>query len=266
MPANLTFVVCAYKESAFLEDTVRRLLSQTLPARVLISTSTPNGLIDGVAKKYGVGIRVNPDGGTSAKDWNFAYAQAETDFVTLAHQDDVYEPAFAEKTMAAIENSKNPIAAYTDYYELRYKEKGGGGRRIETNRILRVKRFMLGAIRLRQNSIWLRNRVLSFGYPMNCPGTTYNKKRIPEIGFRPDWQNSHDWDAICRLAKLPGDFIFVKELLLGHRIYAESQTTNTIGSGQRAAEDLVMFEKYWPKPIARLIMGIYRTAYDSNRL
>ncbi|GHU66520.1 glycosyl transferase [Clostridia bacterium] len=264
MASNHTFVICAYRESEFLADTAARLLGQTVPSRVLISTSTPNKTITGTAQKYGLEVRVNPLGGTSARDWNFAYAQAETNYVTLAHQDDVYEPAFAEQTLTALENSKNPLLAYTDYYEIRYAEKDREGERTEDNKILRVKRRMLRMIARAPGNRWLRNRVLSLGYPMNCPGTTYVKRRFDTIDFIPDWHNSHDWEAAIRIAGEPGDFLYIPDLLLGHRIYAESQTTNTIGSGIRRAEDFACFRHYWPTPIAKLILKQYAKAYDSN--
>ena len=263
---NHTFVVCAYKESGFLDDTVSRLVNQSVKSHVVISTSTPNALISGVAERYGLEVRVNPSGGTSARDWNFAYAQAETDYVTLAHQDDVYEPLFAEKTLAALESARDPVLAYTDYYELRYAEKGGEGQRVEDNRILGMKRKMLRAIDISNGSRWLRNRVLSFGYPMNCPGSTYVKRRFGSLDFIPDWHNSHDWEAAIRLASEKGEFLYIRDLLLGHRIYLESQTTNTIGSGIRYGEDLACFRRYWPGPIASFIMKHYSKAYESNIL
>jgi cellulose synthase/poly-beta-1,6-N-acetylglucosamine synthase-like glycosyltransferase len=266
MASNHTFVICAYKESEFLDDTASRLLGQTVPSRILISTSTPNDTIDGVARKYGIEVKINPLGGTSARDWNFAYAQAKTDYVTLAHQDDVYEPDFAKKTLTALENSKDPVLAFTDYYEIRYAEKGSEGTRTDSNKILRVKRHMLKMIAIAPGNRWLRNRVLSFGYPMNCPGTTYVKRRFDAIDFKPDWHNSHDWDAAIRLAAEPGDFLYIPDLLLGHRIYAESQTTNTISSGIRRTEDLVCFCHYWPKPIAKAILKQYSKSYASNKL
>lgn len=261
-----TFVVCAYKESKFLDDTVSRLLGQSVKSRILISTSTPNALIRSMADKYGLEVRVNPKGGTSAKDWNFAYAQAKTDYVTLAHQDDIYEPTFLEKTLNALENAKNPVLAYTDYYEIRYSEKEGDGERVENNKILGVKRRMLKTIDLAKSNRWIRNRVLSVGYPMNCPGTTYVKRRFDSIDFIPDWHNSHDWEAAIRLASEKGEFLYIRDMLLGHRIYLESQTTNTIGSGIRYGEDLACIKRYWPDPIAKAIMKRYSKAYDSNVL
>ena len=261
-----TFVVCAYKESEFLEDTVSRLMNQTVKSRVLISASTPNDTISGVAEKYGLEVRINPEGGTSAKDWNFAYIQAETDYVTLAHQDDVYEPEFTEIMLSALESSKNPVLAYSDYYEIRHPEKGVPGFRVEKNKLLRIKRMMLRTIDLSKGNRWLRHRVLSFGYPMCCAGTTYVKRRFPTIDFIQDWHNSHDWDSAIRLASEKGEFLFIRKLLLGHRIYLESQTTNVIGSGIRYGEDLACLQHYWPKPIAGVIMKQYMKSYKSNML
>ncbi|MDR0875290.1 MAG: glycosyltransferase [Clostridiales Family XIII bacterium] len=266
MANNHTFVICAYKESKFLDDTTSRLIGQTTPSRVIISTSTPNETISRVAQKYGLEVRINPLGGTSARDWNFAYAQAETDYVTLAHQDDVYEPSFAEKTLSALESCKDPVLAYTDYYEIRYAEADGEGVRTDSNRILRYKRLMLRTIARAPGNRWLRNRVLSLGYPMNCPGTTYVKRRFDSVDFIPNWHNSHDWEAAIRLAGECGDFLYIPDLLLGHRIYAASQTTNTIGSGIRRAEDFACFRRYWPEPIAKAILKQYVKAYDSNKL
>ena len=45
-----TYVLCAYKESAFLEDCVKSLLSQTMKSRIFIATSTPNEHISAIAE------------------------------------------------------------------------------------------------------------------------------------------------------------------------------------------------------------------------
>jgi glycosyltransferase involved in cell wall biosynthesis len=261
-----TFAVCAYKECGYLDDTVSRLMNQTVKSKVFISTSTPNPFISAVAERYGIEVKINPSGGTSAKDWNFAYSQAETDYVTLAHQDDVYEPEFAEKTLSALENAKNPVVAYTEYYEIRHAGEDDPGVRVDDNKIHRVKRLMLKTIDISNASRWLRNRVLSFGYPMTCAGTTYVKRRFNTIDFIPDWHNSHDWDSVMRLAAEKGEFLYIREMLIGHRIYLESQTTATISSGIRYQEDLECFRHYWPEPIAKCIMKQYAKAYMSNVL
>ena len=94
--ADHTFVVCAYKENPYLEGAVLSLKNQTVPCEVVVSTSTPCGYIEGICAKHGVGLVVNPVRDSAGVDWNFGYDQARTPLVTIAHQDDQYEPMFLE--------------------------------------------------------------------------------------------------------------------------------------------------------------------------
>ena len=43
---NHTFVICAYKESPYLEACIQSLQAQTVPSRILMVTSTPNPWIE----------------------------------------------------------------------------------------------------------------------------------------------------------------------------------------------------------------------------
>ena len=47
-----TYVVCAYKESPYLEKCIESLKKQTVESRILVATSTPNELISGICEKY----------------------------------------------------------------------------------------------------------------------------------------------------------------------------------------------------------------------
>ncbi|MDR1954249.1 MAG: glycosyltransferase, partial [Clostridiales Family XIII bacterium] len=254
------FAICAYKNSPFLALSIESVLNQTVKSDVFISTSTPNDHIYGIAKTYGIDVVVNDQEAGIAGDWNYAYAATKTDFVTLAHQDDFYEPTFAEKTLDALARSSRPIIAFTDYFELR------GEQRVFDSKLLKIKRIMQFPFKLSRNSRFLRNRVFSFGDPICCPSVTYNRKRFPAINFMARYKNSMDWEAWSRLAKEPGAFVYIPEPLLGHRIYEESQTTSVISSGARYDEDLEILRSYWPEPIARLIMRGYAKSMDSNRL
>ena len=53
---NHTLVLCAYKESEFLEECLMSLLNQTVKADIVISTSTPNDYINGIASKYNIKV------------------------------------------------------------------------------------------------------------------------------------------------------------------------------------------------------------------
>lgn len=258
---ELTFAICAYKVSEYLEDLVLCLKQQTVPVTIYISTSTPNEHIEGIAKKYDLPIYVNTSTiKGSPADWNFAYAQATTPYVVLAHQDDLYEEDYAQKILHAFHNAKNPIIAFTDYYEIRNEEK------IYDYPLRSIKELMLKPMKLSHKSRFIRNRVLSVGFPICCPAIAYNKERFTSIDFKNGWVNSHDWEAITRLAKHKGEFQYIPEPLVGHRIYEESQTTSTIASGARAKEDYAVLRSYWPDPIAKLILKYYSKSMDSNAL
>ena len=55
-----------------------------------MATSTPNEWIQGLAEKYEIPLYINTGEGGIAQDWNFAYRQAKTDYVTAAS---AFEPS-----------------------------------------------------------------------------------------------------------------------------------------------------------------------------
>ena len=253
-----TFVVCAYKESEFLEDLILSLLAQTEKSGILISTSIPSESMYRTAENYGLEVFLNPVAGGIGADWNFAYSLAKTDYVTLAHQDDIYEPLYTEKVLEAISRSVDPVITYTNYYEIRPEGP------VTDNRLLKIKSLMNAPIKVFPKSRFVRNRVLSMGCPISCPSVAYNKKRFPDFRFIERMKTNLDWDAESRLAKEPGEFIYIKDRLLGHRIHEGSETSNGIGSGARSAEDLEMFKRYWPDNIANFIHRAYENGLKSN--
>lgn len=257
-----SFVICAYKENPHLEMTIQSLLNQTIKSKVFISTSTPNDHIKGLCEKYGLELFVNPSPKNAGADWNWAYDHAPTPLVTIAHQDDYYEPDFLEKTLKYIGNKHNFILAFTDYYEIRNDKK------IYTNKILKVKRMMLAPLKKDKNqtSKFIRRRILSIGCPICCPAATYNKVVAGKSIFDTHYINSCDYKTWCDLAELNGEFIYIDKPLLGHRIYAESATSKNLGENIRKKEDLEIMSLYWPKFIANGINSVYALSEKSNKL
>ena len=49
--------------------------------------------------------------------------RTKTDYVTIAHQDDIYEPNYLKMIFGELKKVKNPIVVFTDYGELRDGEK-----------------------------------------------------------------------------------------------------------------------------------------------
>lgn len=257
-----TFVVCAYKENAHLEETIQSLVKQKIKSEVLISTSTPNSHIYGIAQKYGIEVRVNPNPHLAGDDWNYAYDSAITKLVTVAHQDDIYRRDFLEKTLYALNGRETPILVFTDYYELREKKI------IRANVLLRIKRLLNVPFGLKSLSSikWVRLRILSLGCPICCPATTYVKGRAGDTIFDTTYVNSCDYKTWIDLARKEGQFVYVNQPLILHRIYAESATSKNLGENIRKKEDLELLSTLWPRPIAKVINSIYALSEKSNKL
>ena len=75
-----------------------------------------------------------------------------------------------------------------------------------------------------------------------------------------------DWHAWETLSKKDGNFIFIKEHLMGHRVHAESETTKTISENRRTKEDLEIFKRFWPEWFAKKINKFYSKSEDSNKI
>jgi len=257
-----TFVVCAYGESLYLRECIESLLKQTVSGEIKIATSTPNKHIKALSEEYNLPLYINPEQSGIASDWNFAYAQATTSMITLAHQDDIYEPGYLSNILECSADAKNPLIAFTDYYEIR------NGSRINANLLLSIKRIMNFPLRFRyiRSSVFLRRRILSFGNPICCPSVTFFRDNIPFPLFDTSYKNSCDYLAWAEISKLKGDFVYCPAKLMGHRIYEQSATSENIKSNARSDEDKKILATFWPEPIAALIFMVYKSGQRSNRL
>ena len=80
----------AYKESPYLEECMKSVVAQSSRSDIILSTSTPNGRIKLLSKKYNLPLFVNNGEGDIIGNWKFAFSLAKTSFVALCHQYDIY--------------------------------------------------------------------------------------------------------------------------------------------------------------------------------
>ena len=259
---NHTFVICAYKESEYLEECIRSVMGQKVLGEVIITTATPNSHIEGLAQKYNLPLCVNPQGGEIAKDWNFGIAQAKTELVTLAHQDDIYEPEFLSGVLKQVNGFEKSLIAFTDYGEIRE------GKKVTENTLLKVKRMMLLPLHIKawQNSRFVRRRILSFGAAISCPSVTYVKENLELPIFESGFRSDLDWQAWEKLSRLKGAFVYCRGIRMYHRIHEESATTEIIADNDRTKEDFTMFCKFWPRWIALILEKCYQFSEKSNKM
>ena len=105
--------------------------------------------------------------------------------------------------------------------------------------------------------------VLRFGSPIPCPSVTF-KTPVGEPLFEQGFKLNMDWAAWLKKAREPGEFVWIREVLMHHRIHEMSETSKGIAQGYRAHEDMEILQRMWPRPIARAIAASYGIAYKSN--
>lgn len=259
---NHTFVICAYKSQMYLDECIKSLLNQHISSKIIITTSTPTDYMKKVAYDYNVPLIINTETTGHIEDFCFAYNQVQTKYVTLCHQDDIYFENFSEEVVKLMENSKNPIICFSNYYELKDDIE------VSSNKLLMVKRIMNYPLssNILNSSQLCRKLILSFGCPICAPSVTYNKELVENPIERSGLKSNIDWDTWIKLSNMPGKFLYIKKPLLYHRIHELSTTTSVISNNVKAQEDFEILSRFWPRPIAKLIAKIYGTSEESNKL
>lgn len=257
-----TFAICAYKESEYLEECVLSLINQKEKSDIIMATSTPNEYIDRISIKYDIPLYINEGEGGITQDWNFALEHVKTKYVTIAHQDDIYESNYSQKVITAMENRRKPLIAFTDYSELR------NGEKIYDIPMLKIKRKMLAPLKGKffSNSKWMRRRILSLGDPICCPSVCFCLENVERPIFNNKYRSCEDWEAWEKISRLKGSFIYMPESLMAHRIHEESATTAIIKDNARVDENYEMYCKFWPAFIAKFINHFYTKSEKSNDL
>lgn len=258
---NHTFVIPAYKDSPYLEFCILSLKNQTVKSLIIIVTSTPSGYIKQIAEKYSIRVIINNSANKGiAEDWNFALTQTTTDYATIAHQDDIYNPEYTEKVLQKLNRNKKSLIVYTDYYKLSDNELCSNS----TNII--VKRFLLFPFLIRSVIAFrfFKKLILVFGNPICCPSVTYNKNNIPDFTFSDKFSYNLDWYAWYEMAKKKGTFIYINQKLMKHRIHEDSETSRQLKTDGRKNEERQIFVIMWGKYIGGFISYIYSLSHKDN--
>ncbi|MCK3942342.1 glycosyltransferase family 2 protein [Streptococcus suis] len=252
-----TFIICAYGDSPFLEACIQSLQEQTISSSIQLYTSTPSKHIQQLCKQYAIPMHSSV-GGSIGKDWNNALSFTSTPYVTIAHQDDIYQSSYAEEMLTSFQSNPENLIVFSDYMECK------NGQTISRNTNLTVKRILLKGLSLFPQSKTWRRFILSFGNSICCPAVTYNMDKLRGFQFNEQMRTNLDWYAWYQINQYNGVFSYIPKPLMYHRIHQESETSQTIADNTRTKEDLMMFELFWPKPLARLINSFYIKGQDSN--
>ena len=245
------FVVPVYGKPVWLDRCLESLRAQTTPSTILITTSTPSAYLDEVARRGKVAIEVNPVSGGIGADWNFALSRAATPWVTLAHQDDWYAPAFLERCLKTAAHTPGATLVFTAAAET-HGDTGQPGPNA------RVKKLICDGVFLGAEGIQSMQRkrlLLSFGNPIPCSSVMLNRAVVPDFTFSEQLKSNLDWVAWLDLAGRPGAFVYIREPLVHRTIHSEAATV--VSLEHRAAEDVSVLRRLWPRPIADVLARLY---------
>jgi len=256
---DLTVVICAYQECSSLGKSISAIMHQTEVPNVLISTSTPNAFIEGYAKKYGIPVRINPQGG-HVRDYNFALRQVETPLGMIAHQDDILHPRFVEKSIQGLNRASHPILSFTNYLEM----VDGNVCRSPSPLVL-IKRMLVWPMRVPgvRRTVFMKRLGQCLGDPITHPTVICVMKELPDQVFREEYRASMDWDLWERLSKKTGEFVYIKDVLLYHRMDKDNTTAKILKeTNDRYNEELEIMSRFWPAWMAKIIMIAYSRSAD----
>ncbi|SFT33251.1 Glycosyl transferase family 2 [Lachnospiraceae bacterium XBD2001] len=254
-----TFVICAYKESEHLEKCIKSLKKQTLKTNIKMVTSTPNDHIRGLAEKYEIPLFIREGASDIRDDWNFAYDHADTEWMTVAHQDDVYDHRYAEELAKKIVRNPDALFVITDYIPIK---NGEIGPRDINCKIQRILRWPLKFGIFNGSKFW-KKAVLSLGSTLKCPAACYHKSILGPSFFTSELKFCIDWDTFYKIACMNGRMLLVDKPLFYYRVYDGATSKEWIVNHTREREDRIMFSKFWPKWIVRIIMVFYVKAYKT---
>lgn len=258
-----TFTIPVYQTSEHLEECVQHLLAQSVKSKIIFTTSTPTDYSKNIAQKYNIPYHVNPKQSLGiAGDWNFALSTSDTQLVTIAHQDDIYETGYTEAVVKQYERyaESNPLILFTNYRDI-VNDKI---RKLGLNAIVKQTLLLPLVLAGKLSSKQAKKNLLKFGNPICCPSVTFNKALLGDFRFADEYQCALDWQAWYELSKRDGAFIYINRKLIQHRIHRHSETTRQLQSGRRYKEELQMFEQLWGKPFARIIGKIYKLGHADN--
>ena len=191
------FVVPAYGDSPWLPRCLESLTRQTHRSTVIITTSTPTPRLSAVADQFGVRVFAASGELGIAADWNFALSHSNATWTTLAHQDDWYEPTYAESCLNAVRGVRDIQIVFTASNE-RDTATGSPGNTWFKRGVCRLAFATSDRIRSRAR----KRLLLSFGNPISCPSVMFHRSVLRDFQFEEGWRKinvQRDGVARCSL-------------------------------------------------------------------
>lgn len=256
-----SFVITAYGDSPYLESCIKSLVNQSAASPIKICTSTPSEYIDCLAAKYDIPVVIRDGKPQIAADWNFAYENASTQLVTIAHQDDVYHHDYVKTLLEKKEQYPDMSIFMCSSVSIK------GGKLVEWGGIEIVKKMLRIPLRFagKADSTAVKKAAIRLGNPIICPSCTYDKELCGDALFDERYSFVLDWDALYRLAEKKGRWVCVEKPLIMYRVHTDSATGESLKDDTRSKEESEMFDRMLPGSVSNIVKRLYKKSYDAYK-
>ncbi len=242
-------VVPIFNGASFLRRTLESLLAQTYRDFTLVciddlsaddSLSIARSFTDGRMRVMRNDVRRGLGG-----NWNAAFDAAETSYLVIAHQDDVYEPRFLEATLDVLEEHPRAFMAHTRALYIDEEE------RPEPAAALRFKDTFWPDAEPYQREPRQELATLQKGNYIICPAVMFRMSAVATIGrFNENYRFVTDWEYWMRGLLAGFTIAGTHARLIRWRRHSGSATTQEEATLRRYDEELALLE--WLSDTAQL--------------
>jgi len=235
MTSTATFAIPCCNGARFLQPLLRSLLAQTRQDfdLVLVDDASDDRSVE-VARAAASGrvrVVVNPERLGIAGNWNRCIEEVRTPFFCLAHQDDVYEPDYYARMLAAVEAGPRIGAAHC----LAGTIAADGARSFGPREAYKRKFFDADAGRDRGREY---ARLYEGNY-ITCPSLFYRKQCTDDAGpFDQRFEFAMDWAYSFQILLVGWEIVGVPEVLLYYRRHAANKSLAEARTLNRFEEEL----------------------------
>lgn len=171
---------------------------------------------------------------TMAGNWNFAFQAAETDLVTLLHDDDLLEPTYVERMLKLADSNPESAAFYTDVNLINSEGLPTKTIADSVKNVIRPTNA-IGVTHLKGDK---GLSVLLKGCFIFCPTMCYRKSKLPEKPFNHSWKMVTDFQFYFDTLYCGKTITGINEKLYNYRRHDKNQTAKLTKDFTRFEEEI----------------------------
>jgi hypothetical protein len=255
-PRSFSFVVPAYGDSPYLEQTLESLQRQEHRCPVLIRWVRRPASRHFLASD-GIQLIESDQAQGIGGDWEAALRSAQTTWTTIAHADDLYDPRYSAAVLRAALQFPQAGVIFTgaSYESMGLSHRLLAWFKARINPATRWNWFASEGATPRLIPAARMARALKWGSFVACPTVAYRSSLLrDEKLFSTELKTALDWKAWLDLAERGIDFIYIPAKLVTLRVHPEATTQHTLRSGVRSQEELAILSRLW----SPLMVGLVR--------